>query len=103
MDRTPYVLNPNYVQYVVSKPVQRYILNSLSYKIDDHQVLSQEPEVLARTVVFNYGDTEQTVSRTIEYGYEETHSWDETMGLEVGVEITVEAGVPELLTGSVSI
>ena len=72
-------------------------MNSLSYELDDYQVLGQESEILACTVVYNYGDTEQTVACTIEYGYEETHSWDETKGLEVGVEISVVAGTPELL------
>ena len=103
MDRTPYVLNPDYVQYVTSKPVKRYIMNSLSYELDDYQVFGPELEILARTVVYNYGDTEQVVVRTIEYGYEETHSWDETKGLEIGVEISVEAGIPELLTSTVGL
>ena len=102
MDRTAYVLNLDYVQYVTSKPVKRYILTSLQYMLENYNVLSQEPEVLARTIIFNHGDTEQVVTRSIEYSYEETYSWDETSGLEVGVEISVTAGVPEVFSGSVS-
>ena len=103
MDRTAYVLDVDYVQYIFSKPVKRYILNSLSYIIDRYEVLSEDPEVVARTVIYNHGNTEQTVSRTIEYGYEETRSWDETSGLEVGVEISVTAGITEVISATVSL
>ena len=102
MDRTAYVLNPAYVQYIVSKPVKRYFLSSIIYEIDDRDVLSQEPETLARTTLINNGASEQEISRTITYHYEESYSWSHTAGLEIGVSITVEAGIPDLFSTSVS-
>jgi hypothetical protein len=101
MDRTAYVLNRSYVKYIVSKPVSRYLLNSISYKLDQRDILSQTPEVIGHTTACNLGDTVGTATRTIEYSYEETHSWSTTEGLEIGVSITVTAGVPEVFSGSV--
>ena len=103
MVATPYVLNTDFIQYIVSRPVTRYILNDISYMLDDRQLLSQEPQVLARTSLINNGVTSQMVSRTITYSYQETHSWSTTFGLEVGVSATVTAGVPMVATTSVSI
>ena len=102
MDRTPYVLNPAYIQYIISKPVQHYYLTNLEYKIDARQILGQEPQVLARTTLINNAGLVQEVSRQITYSYEETYTWSHTTGLEIGVSITVTAGVPQLASTSVS-
>ena len=103
MDRTAYVLKPDYVKYIVSKPVRRYLLNSISYKLDQRNILSQTPEIIGHTTGCNLGDTVGMATRSIEYSYEETFTWSTTEGLEIGVSITVTAGVPEVFSGSVGI
>lgn len=103
MVATPYVLNTDFIQYIVSRPVKRYILNDISYMLDDRRLLSQEPQVLARTTLINNGATSQMVSQTITYSYQEIHSWSITLGLEIGVSATVTAGVPMVASTSVSI
>ena len=99
----PYVLNTDFIQYIVSRPVTWYILNNISYMLDDHRLLSQEPKVLACTILINKGETSQMVSRTMTYSYQETYSWSTTVGLEIGVSATVKAGVPMVSSTSVSI
>lgn len=101
MDRTAYVLNPAFVQYIVSKPVKRYYLNEISYDINSRDIVDIEPEILARTMLINTGDTPQQASREITFSYEEKYSWTTTVGLEVGVSITVSAGVPKLISSEV--
>ena len=91
MVATPYVLNTDTIHF------------DISYMLDDRRLLSQEPQVLARTTLINNGVTSQMVFRTITYSYQETHSWSTTFGLEVGVSATVTAGVPMATTASVSI
>ena len=102
MDRTAYVLNSTSTQYIVTKPVKRYILKDISYKIDNRQLLSQKPEVLATTSLTNEGLTlTDSATRVVSYSYQETHSWSQTFGLEIGVSATVTAGVPEVSSASV--
>ena len=70
------------------KPAQYYIyLTNLEYKINTRQILSQEPQILARTTLINNGGLVQHVSQHI-ITYEETYTWILTTGLEVGVSIT---------------
>ena len=103
MDRTPYVLNADVVQYLVARPVKRYIITDIVYNIDEHQVLDNVPDVLARTNLINKGTTSQTVNRDIGYSYTESHTWSATAGLEIGISTTVTAGIPAIASGSVSI
>ena len=102
MDRTAYVLNPTYIQYIISKPVQHYYLTNIVYKIDARQILSQEPQILARTTLINNGGLIQEVWRKVTYTYEETYTWSNTVGLEIGISVTVTAGVPQLASSLVN-
>ena len=103
MDRTAYVLNPTNIQYIISKPVQHYYLTNIVYNFDARQILSQEPQVLTRTELKNnVSDVVQELSRKISYDYQETYTWSHTVGLELGVSITVTAGVPQVASTSVS-
>ena len=97
-----YVLRSKYVQYVVGQPATSYVLLDVEYFFDDRQTLSSTPEELARTIVENKGSTEQTATRSIEYSYEETHDWSQEYGLEIGVETSVTAGIPDIAEASVS-
>lgn len=102
MDRTAYVLNSTSTQYIVTKPVKRYILKDISYKIDSRQLLSQTPDILATTSLTNEGFTlTDSVTRVVSYSYAETHTWSQTLGLEIGISATVTAGVPEVSSSSV--
>ncbi len=101
MDRTAYVLDSSIVQYVVGKPTTKYTLTNVNYLFDDQETLSNTPEELARTIVENQGTTEQTATRSISYTYEETHDWSREVGLEVAVEISVSAGIPDIASVSV--
>lgn len=103
MDTGAYVLKPELVYYVTGKPVKRYILRNVQYLLDDRELVSSEPDILLRTVVENEGDVQQTVDREFTYAYTEEYSWGSSVGLEVSVETTVEAGVPLLASESVSL
>ena len=94
MNHRAYVLKRDFIQYIVSRPVSRYILTDIIYKIDDRKILNQEPEVLKRTKLINRGTTSQKITRVVDYSYMETHTWSATAGLEIGVSTTVEASVP---------
>lgn len=96
IDVTAYVLNPDFVKYVVGKPVQQYILTDVKYTFDDRTKAEKEPENFARTSVDNKGDTEQTITRVVTYTIQETYSWSNIVGIEVGVEAEISAGIPFL-------
>ena len=89
MDRTAYVLNRKYIQYIVSKPVKRYTMTSIKYNLDNRHVLSTSPEILANTFLENRGTIPQSTTRVITYSIAESHSWSETVGVEVGVEFSI--------------
>lgn len=101
MDKTAYVLISTHVQYVVGKPATKYYLTNVVYDFDDSQILSSTPETLARTIIENQGETEQSATRSLEYSYEEEHDWSKEYGLEVGVESSVTAGIPDIAESSV--
>jgi len=98
MNTGAFVLIPEQVNFVTGKPAKRYILQSVQYLMDDRQIANNEPETIQRTIIENRGDSEQSATREVEYSYEESYSWSNTVGLEVGVAMTVTAGVP--LVGS---
>lgn len=102
MNRNPTVLDPKYVNYVVGKPAKRYILTNVQYLLDDRDLLNQAPEVLATTTVINRGSIEQETTRAISYTYEESFSWSDSIGLEVGVSTEITAGVPLIGEATVS-
>ena len=64
--------------------------------IIDCQVLSKSPEILTNTFLENRGTTPQSTTRVITYSVSESHSWSETVGVAVGVEISITTGVPLL-------
>ena len=102
MDRTAYVLNIKYIQYIVSKPVKRYTMTNIKYNLDNRHVLSTSPETLANTFLENRGTTPQSTTRVITYSVAESHSWSETVGVEVGVEFSITTSVPLVASKSVS-
>ncbi len=102
MDRTAYVLKASVIQYIQGKPATKYILQNLQYLFEDKISQAASVEQLARTIVENNGANEQSVVREIGYSYEETHDWSSTIGLEVGIEVTVTAGIPDVASASVS-
>ena len=102
MDRTAYVLNTKYIQYIVSKPVKRYTMTNVNYNLDNRHVLSTSPEILANTFLENKGTTPQSSTRVITYSVTESHSWSETVGVEVGVEFSITTSVPLVASKSVS-
>ncbi len=102
MDRTAYVLKASVIQYIQGKPATKYILQNVQYLFDDRNVLSNNPEQLARTIVENRGSSEQTVTRSISYTYEETNDWSIEIGLEIGIETSVTAGIPDIASATVS-
>lgn len=101
-DRNAYVLKSSIVQYIVGRPTSKYILTDLTYFFNDLKTLSNTPEQLARTIVFNRGTTTQTVTRSIQYAYEDTRDWSLDVALEIGVSMTVTAGIPDVSSASVS-
>ena len=102
MDRRAYVLNRKYIQYIVSKPVKRYTMTNVKYNLDNRNVLSTSPAILANTFFENGGTTPQISTRVITYSVSESHTWTETAGVEVGVEVSITAGIPEVSSKSVS-
>ena len=102
MDRTAYVLNRKYIQYIVSKPVKRYTMTNIKYNLDNRHVLSTSPEILANTFLENRGTIPQSTTRVITYSIAESHSWSETVGVEVGVEFSITTSVPLVASKSVS-
>ena len=102
MDLKPYVLKAENVQYVAGKPATKYVLQNVVYLFDDRDTLESSPEELAHTIIENRGTTEQTATRTIEYSYEESHDWSEGYGLEIGIETSVTAKVPDVASATVS-
>ena len=102
MDRTAYVLNRKYIQYIVSKPVKRYTMTNVNYNLDNRKVLSTSPESLANTFLVNKGTTPQTATRVITYSVSESHSWSATVGIAIGVEFSITTKVPLVASKSVS-
>ena len=102
MNRTPYVFDPRYVNYVVGKPAKKYIITNIEYLLDQRDVLNQDPEVLATTNLINRGSTEQELTRELSYTVEESVSWSNTVSLEVGIETEVKTGIPVIAEGKVS-
>ena len=101
MDRPAYVLKSSIVQYIQGKPATKYILQNVQYLFYYRNILSNTPEQLARTIAENRGSSEQTVTRSISYTYEQTNDWSISIG-ESGIETTVIAGIPDVASGSVS-
>ncbi|PIK55310.1 hypothetical protein BSL78_07782 [Apostichopus japonicus] len=103
MNVLPYVLNPSITNYVIGKPAKQYILQSIRYLFNDRTIVSTEPDNIARTVVVNEGLTEQQATRELDYSFDETYSWGNTAGLEIGVETTISTGVPLIASGGVTV
>jgi hypothetical protein len=102
MNRTPYVLKRSIVNYVIGKPAKKYILQNVEYFLDARVMLNQEPDVITTTVVINKGTSKQETTREISYSVEESYSWSNTFGLEVGVATEITAGVPAVAKTKVS-
>ncbi|PIK38388.1 conserved uncharacterized protein [Apostichopus japonicus] len=69
----------------------------------DHKILDNQPSTIARTVVINSGTTTQKTTRTLEYSYEESYTWNNAAGGEVEVTTEVSAKVPFFGDGQVSL
>ena len=75
--------------------------NNSDYIIDNRDLLGQDPETLSRTTLINDRSISQQVTRDVEYSYEQSLSWSTTFGLEIGVSVSVSAGVPEVSSTAV--
>ena len=58
---------------------------------------------LLTTYLINNSSIPQTQSSEVTYVSTETSSWTASIGYELGVSTTVEAGIPEVASGSVNI
>lgn len=94
MRETPYVLNPKFINYLVGKPAASYRLTNVKYDLDAYTLGEQSMEELKVIDVENQGSTVQKVSRTEGYEYTEETSWNNHVGGEIGVTMTVSAGIP---------
>ncbi len=101
MDRTAYVLKASVIQYIQGKPDTKYILQNVQYNFSD-KISDAKSAQLARTIVENNSINQQSAVRDIGFTYEETKDWSASVGLEVGIEVSVTAGVPDVASATVS-
>ncbi|PIK48552.1 hypothetical protein BSL78_14577 [Apostichopus japonicus] len=65
--------------------------------------LPTEPESISRTTLVNNGDSTQKAGRSVSYEFSQEYSWGNSVGLEIGVETTVSAGIPFVAGGEVTV
>ncbi|XP_071814564.1 uncharacterized protein [Apostichopus japonicus] len=103
MTEPAFVLRASKTYYIQGPPAKKYILQNVEYSLDDHKILDNQPSTIARTVVINSGTTTQKTTRTLEYSYEESYTWNNAAGGEVEVTTEVSAKVPFFGDGKVSL
>jgi hypothetical protein len=78
------------------KIINNYKLMNVKYELNEAALFEVGISEMAETTLENNLETKQSVTRTLTAGWEETFSWDVGLGLEIGTEFTVSAGIPDV-------
>lgn len=97
-----FLLKKSAVTYWHEKPIEKVTIKAIDYHYERSIKNLDGPESLAVTLVTNWSDHPQTVNRAIGYSNEVTNSFNFENSLQIGVELTVEGGVPFIAEADVT-
>lgn len=96
---SPYFLNKQFHSYWAEKPIEKIYMYNVQYDLNSERQQTA-PVKMSPTVVENFSDQPQKLTRTITYSIAESSSFKYSQAIQLGIAVEIEAKVPIIGAGA---
>jgi hypothetical protein len=90
---SPYFLSKNFHTYWAEKPIEKIFMYNVKYDLNAEKQQTS-PVKMSPTIVENFSDQRQKVTRTISYSVAESSSFTFSQAIQLGISVEITAGSP---------